>query len=316
MKDIFKDDDTFLARWLNDELSPEELMEFEKSEDYESYKLIAEKTSNLGTDAWNKEKVWNSIREKGEMDHSAVPAQKVFSLGKWVRYGAAACIIALVGYLALFRGDNLEIHQTLAAQSQTVNLPDGSKVYLNADSKLSYNAKSFSDDRELNLEGEAFFEVVKGSKFKVETQNGDVRVLGTSFNVRNRGQRLDVQCFTGSVGVSFNDFKNEEVLMPGDNLISAHKKLINRFTVDNDLTRPEWRDGRTKFVDVGFDEVINEIERQFDIEIKSDVSIDISEKYNGGFNHSDLESALKIVFSSINYDYRIEGKTVFLFEKQ
>jgi len=316
MSDIFNDDDTYLARWLNGDLTGEELSEFENSDDFAAYAKIADRSSNLDTPSWNKNAIWQEISEKGGISSSSKNGGKNKLSIKWIRYAAAACLLAIVGYLALFTGNNLELHQTFAAQSHTVELPDGSVAYLNADSKLSFDTELFKSERVLILNGEAFFEVQKGSKFTVSTENGNVRVLGTSFNIKARGGKLNVQCYTGRVGVSFNEFKDEEVLIRGDILTSINKTLINRSSVEEDLNRPEWRDGRSKFTNVRFGEVINEIERQFDIKIKIDKAARNIENYNGGFPHDDLTLALEIVSSSINYDYRIDGKTVILSERK
>lgn len=316
MKDIFKDDDTFLARWLNDDLSPEELKAFQQSEEYAMYNQIAEKSGDLEVEAWDKRSIWNEISKAQHSDTNPNKSKTAKTIYIWARWAAAASIILVLGYFTLFNSSDLTTYETLAAEIQTHKLPDGSLVHLNAASRLEFDAEEFFEERLLNLDGEAFFEVEKGAKFTVETKNGDVRVLGTSFNVKSRSDRLDVSCFTGRVGVSFDEFKRQEVLNPGDKVISENQKIIKKIMLTSEMIRPEWKDGSSRFIDSDFKEVINELERQFDIQIESKTSLDELEKYNGGFAHNDLNTALDIVFSAIKYEYTIEGKTVTISRKE
>ena len=312
MKEIFKNDDAYLARWLNGELSPEELREFENSKDFSIYKRIKETTSELQSPDWDKDKTWSNIKSSSNMEESKVSANPKSRRLLWVGYAAAACLIVLVGYFAVFNNDSFTTYETLAAQMETVNLPDGSVAYMNAGSTLRFDAETFENERTLSLDGEAFFEVEKGSQFTVETANGNVRVLGTSFNVKSRDLRFDVHCYSGRVGVSLKNSTNYEILTKGDMVIVSNNKLISRVNIDKDLIGPDWRDGRSSFSNANFIEVINELERQFDIEIKYDESIKNVKGYTGGFKHDDLNLALQVVCSSINYEYKINGKTVTL----
>jgi len=89
-------------------------------------------------------------------------------------------------------------------QTQAVSLPDGSVVLLNQNSELEYQ-KDFSD-RQVTLRGEAFFKVQKAKEpFVVSTSNGQITVLGTSFNVKEDDQQLEVEVETGSVQLKVKD---------------------------------------------------------------------------------------------------------------
>ncbi|MEM9548970.1 MAG: FecR domain-containing protein [Bacteroidota bacterium] len=315
MKDIFKNDDTYLARWLNGALSEKELEEFKNSEDYQLFNRIADKSSNLSTEDWQKDQIWTQIKKEGGIAQPSTTSKpKVIRLG-WTKYAAAVVIIAVIGYLALFRGDRLQTVQTYAAETKVIDLPDGSKAFLNAESLIQYNPESFLADRNMTMEGEVFFEVEEGSKFTVNTENGDVRVLGTSFNVRSRTKKLDVACYSGRVGVSFDNFENERALSKGDRVVAESGRIIANLSIEGELNRPEWRDGSTKFINASMDEVINELERQFDIQFETDSSIREIKNYNGGFDHNDLNAALEVVFTPIQYNYKVEGKRVILSKK-
>lgn len=315
MKDIFKNDDTYLARWLNDELSPEEKEAFEASEDFAAYKRIADKTAALEGPAWDKKRVWDSIQKGGDVgaSHSST-LNKSFLFHGWA-YAAAAVLVLVIGYWTLLGRDGMKTYEAMAGETRKIELQDGSLVHLNAASILRVDQNGYAEERKMILEGEAFFEVQKGKTFTVKTGNGDVRVLGTSFNIRSRNDRIEVNCYTGRVSVSFDEFTNSHELIAGDLLVGQNLKMTKKTTFNTDGGSPDWRNGRTRFVDSPMEEVINELERQFDIEIVGAVEVRQIQGYNGGFDHSDLKTALDIVFSTIPYEYSISGRTVTLTKK-
>ena len=314
MSNLFEHDDTFLARWLAGELSQEELTEFENSEDFVMYQRIANKSSERSTRSWNKEGIWEKIREQGEVDFKKKPQKKKSTL-RWLILGTAASLLLIVGYWSRYML-TFDVYQTAYAESKKVDLPDGSVVHLNADTEIKFCRKTFIEKRIIKLSGEAFFDVEEGSSFVVETDNGDVRVLGTSFNVWDRENRLDVHCYSGKVGVSFNDFIEEEVLVKGDKLMSKNKKRISHTRIGGDSEGPSWKEGRSLFQNANFIDVIKELERQFDIDINVDDEILGINDYNGGFPHDDMNTALKIVSESIDCEYEIENKTVNILKKR
>ncbi len=313
MEEKFNKDDTFLARWLSGELSAEELQEFEAYDDFESFKKIAETTSELNTPTWkNKEDAWKSFKTKTETIQKE-PIAKVRKLNRrWMLTVAAAIGLLLLGYFAFFQ-NTTQIFSTPIASQKTFTLPDGSEVILNALSKIEFDKKDFMENRTLILEGEAFFKVEKGSRFLVETPTGSVQVLGTSFNVFSRKNKLNVNCYTGKVGVFFGKSNEMEELNPNEALVVVNKKIIQHLYNETG-NAPDWATGNSKFSKVDFIEVIEEMERQFDIKIDYPNELEKIYDYNGGFPHDDLETALRIVFPSIGYQYKINGKEVTVFK--
>ena len=165
MKEKFKDD-TFLARWLNGELSPEELAEFEAREDFAQYQKIIGTVEQLEVPARDKKQGWENLQQQIASSKKTEPVTKVRKLGAW-KYAAAAAILLLVGYFAFFftSSGSMEVHTTAFGQKLSLPLPDGSAVRLNAGSKLSYSSADFAKDRRLQLEGEACFFVEKGASY-------------------------------------------------------------------------------------------------------------------------------------------------------
>ncbi|MCB4800365.1 FecR family protein, partial [Neotamlana laminarinivorans] len=93
---------------------------------------------------------------------------------------AAVLVVLLTSSYFLFF-NNTKSFETQIAQTETFKLPDESEVILNAQSKLSFSKKEWETNRNLKLQGEAFFKVTKGEKFTVNTKAGSIQVLGTQF---------------------------------------------------------------------------------------------------------------------------------------
>ena len=142
----------------------------------------------------NKDAIWNSV-----ITTIGTKRKRIISLEKW-QWAIAASLAAIIVFSAIFYGSAVE-YSTDANEKIAISLPDGSTVNLNTNSKTSYNAISWYLNRSVSLSGEAFFSVKKGSQFSVNTNNGVIRVLGTSFNVFSRENDFLVECFTGKVEV-------------------------------------------------------------------------------------------------------------------
>lgn len=306
MKEEFKDD-TFLAKWLNGQLSEEELANFEAREDFDIYKKIADTTADFELPQTDKSSGWADLQERIKGDKQ--PA-KIRALNTWLRLTAAASILLLIGYFSIFRAGTIASYATLAAEQKTITLPEGSVVRLNAVTQISYNPESFSKQRVLELDGEAFFEVKEGTDFIVKTPNGAVKVLGTSFNVRSRASVVEVVCYTGRVGFSQDDFQQMETLAKGERILVESAEIRQKHTIDLEGNSPDWTNGSSRFIQANLTEVIQELERQFGVTIEYPGELNKLPPYNGGFPHNNLETALNIVFSSVGYQFKINGKVV------
>ena len=307
-------DDTFLARWLSGQLTEQELAEFESHEDFQTYKKIAETAADFQMPARNKDAGWEVLSQQMENKEVSERPAKVKRLNSWWKYAAAAAVILLIGYFGFFQDNGWETHSVLYADQKLILLPDGSKARLNADSEIRFNRKTYEDKRLLELKGEAFFEVLKGAQFTVETRNGEVRVLGTSFNVRSRKNKIEVTCYTGKVGLSFDQFQETEIINPGDRVIAKRQQIVQKDKIKLNASGPGWTSGQSRFIQANFLEVVEEVERQFNVELEYPLELENLPPYNGGFPHNDLETALNIVFSPVGYQYKITGAKVIVFK--
>ncbi|MBJ6366936.1 FecR family protein [Snuella sedimenti] len=217
---------------------------------------------------------------------------------------AAVLVVMLTSSYFLFFNTNKSF-STHIAQTEIVYLPDNSEVILNAQSKLVYNKKQWKQKRILELEGEAFFKVSKGETFTVKTEVGAIQVLGTQFNVKERINYFEVQCYEGSVQVQYNAVKT--VLTPGKSfrVVNGEVSPAADFVSKN----PSWLANESSFDNVPLWQVIAELQIQYNIIIVAD-NIDTFQKFSGSFTHTDKNIALQSVTIPLKLSYKIDGENV------
>ncbi len=286
--------DNFLGRWLSGDISEEEKKEFENSKDHLAYKDILKGVEKFERPVFDVEKGLENQKEFNQTFKDS-SENKVIKLRPWW-YAAAAAIVILFGLRTIFFSTT-EIY-TKMAETKIWTLPDNSLVTLNADSSIEYNKKTFAEDRIIELNGEAFFDVEKGSSFTVKTKNGDITVLGTEFNVYSRDKHIEVHCFEGKVQVS--NSKETVILTPGKAIKSNAEGSLDSNEVKG--SKPSWMQGKSTFDQVTLQQLIQELERQYDINITTN-DIDVNRLFSGFFVHNDLDKALKTCFEPMNISY-------------
>jgi len=254
-------------------------------------------------------KINNDIQSKDKKSISETSNKgRVFRM---LSYGAAAAV-ALILLLVNMGSDYDTTVSTSYAMVESVTLPDGSEVQINSDSKLEYDAESWNEERTLHLEGEAFFSVEKGSKFTVTTDYGDVSVLGTSFNVNTRNNKLDVICKTGKVAVT--TLNKETILTPSQAVkVDAGKHNFVEQVASN-VDRSKWTKGIYTYNGEVLSNVLADLERQYDVKIKIDEGLS-DNKYSGGFAKGNLDSSLSEVLWPLGYTFQIKENIVEITKK-
>lgn len=249
------------------------------------------------TPKWNKSKdeIWNDVFS----DLEEMNTPKVKHLSFWQYAAAVAVILVTVSSFAYLYETTEQVGR---GAHLTINLPDGSKVNLNADSKLSYKPYWWSISRNVELQGEAFFEVKLGSRFTVKSGQNKVRVLGTSFNVFARTDYFSVACFTGKVEVIT---RRERATLTPDmqaNLRGSVFSIFENMDVSQSIS---WMQGRFSFIGVPLSDVVQEIERQYDIHVSTSSKLDYL--YTGNFSkEKSPEEVLEIVGKPFGITFKIE----------
>ena len=299
--------DNLIEDWLAQETSQEERDELER---------IIRMTENLSVpEITSKENAWDKLVSNIEEQPSAQERVMIPQKTKpstWLIWTSSVAAALVIGYFTLFNNVNSEVtFNTLTAEMATQVLPDNSEVTLNAGTTLSYDQDSWSEARSLSLDGEAFFEVQEGTTFTVNTSNGSVTVLGTSFNVRTRGEKLEVFCYTGKVNVSSSNASKD--LLPGDGVRIERGSVTSTWKKAN-VEEPNWMNGVTLFdTPVPLAEAIEELSNIFGIEVLDERYPD-SLDFQGPIPHSNVENAIKLVLNTsdniLRYEYDPENNTL------
>ncbi|MFV5693114.1 FecR family protein [Flavobacterium sp. LT1R49] len=293
-----------ILKWLNNELSSEEIEDLKQSEGFDTLEKIAHYTSLLETPKVDAHAALEAFKAR---NHSKKKS-KVRTLNFKAFYRVAAVLVVLLTSAYFLFFNNTKSFETQIAQTKTVTLPDNSEVILNSASKLTFNEKKWADKRDLTLEGEAYFKVQKGQTFSVNTTAGVVKVLGTQFNVKERKNYFEVNCYEGLVSVTYN---NKTVKLPPGKTFRVINGTIENVE-DFNAQNPSWIQQESSFKKIPLNQVIAELERQYDIKIKVE-GVDTSKLFTGSFTHTNKEIALQAVTIPLQLSYRIEGKIVIFY---
>lgn len=311
---------TLLSKVLTKGASLEEKEELEQwANENSSQKAFVEET----TEVWNLSKNYaeqlpvdtNSAWAKfeGKLDSKASKPTLLRSL---TSYWKAAVVVGLLATSLIWLATQnlsegqpvLEIVKTGAEEQKELTLPDGSIVLLNENSSLAY-AKDFAV-REVNLKGEAFFEVSKrnGQAFEIKTRTTKTSVLGTSFNVRAYDKTpVEVAVVTGKVAVESIEkgAASSVVLLPNEGVVydALNKKMQkNKQATKNSLA---WKTQELIFDNMALGNVIETLERYFEIEIESDPKI-LNCHYTGTFKDPKLDEVFNTIAFTFPTDLEIK----------
>lgn len=301
--------DEQLHKWVNGHLSNEELEAFKLRPEYDSLVELYKNTEGFSVPTFDEGKVLTNVLKVEKEKKSPNEGKRIF-LSAWVKYGVAASILLLAMWL--FRPEsNFVKYDVMAGEKKEATLPDGSQFVLNAESVLTYNKENWENSRILNLEGEAFFEVKKGSKFTVKTPQGIVEVLGTKFNVRARNNILEVNCQSGKVAV--NDQAGNVF---GELVANDAIRILENGTMESwknsPAEKPSWVDGIFSFKNVSLAVVLEEIERQYSVKIDAS-KVNTSTKISTSFDLSSVEIALKTILVPLVISFeKIDERNILL----
>jgi len=294
-----------ILKWLEGELSAEEIEDLKQSEDFETIEKIAHYSAHLATPKVDAREALASLKSRNLTKKE--PKVRTLNFRTFFKVAAAVAVVLTSAYFLFF--NTTQSFETGIAQTKSFNLPDNSEVLLNASSKITFNEKKWDEKRDLTLEGEAYFQVQKGKTFSVKTADGVVKVLGTHFDVKQRNNYYEVSCFEGLVSVTYN---NATVKLPPGKTFRVINKQIEK-TDDFDAQTPSWLQKESSFTRIPLNQVIAELERQYDIKIET-LGVDTSKLFTGSFTHTNQKTALESITIPLQLSYRIKGKNVIFYK--
>lgn len=292
-----------ISKWLDHELTADELKAFENSDAFGPLSRIDEAAKRFGSPDLDVDHSYQKLLAKRSLTE-----EKRHS-NSWLRIisrVAAVAVIVIGLYWVVSSNNSEQQFMTAMGEKTELTLPDQSAVYLNAASSLSYDESNWSASRLVKLEGEALFEVSKGNAFTVETTSGNITVLGTRFNVKNRDNWFEVSCFEGLVEVQFGASKYKLAAGNAFRIIDGQPQWE-----ENSMTNPSWISNKSVFKSVPYSSVVAELERQYNVNIEAP-TIDKNVIFTGSFTHEDLETALKAISIPLSLTYEVNESNVTL----
>ncbi len=185
-----------------------------------------------------------------------------------------------------------------------ITLADGTKVWLNSGTTFHFPAEFKGKSRKVNIEGEAYFEVTKSKKqFIVNTNYGDIKVLGTSFNVRAY-ENMNFQANLIEGSIQFSKDSIGRLLKPGEQLIINDRQeiVISKFNNPSSYT---WKDGTITFQNESLNDVAKKLERHFNLSIEIEPKLS-NIRFTGKIYNESIEEVMTLIdkIEPIKYKYQ------------
>lgn len=302
----------FWEKWIS--LNPESLDEIYKAE-----LLLAKLHLQLNeTELNNAFKKFDSFLDDSHTS-STEPAKstKLFNYKK-LAFAASLLVFSSLGvYLLSHKPATQEYisYHNDYGKTAIITLEDGSKISLNSNSTLKYPQHFTAEKREVELEGEGFFEISKDKNrpFTVKTSKLNTTVLGTKFNVSayRNSTKSAVALVEGSVAVELTDKSQKLMLKPREmaSLNSANQLGVSTFDVDKTTA---WQTGAIIFENASFDEVAVKIYNAYGITLINKTS-DNNWQYSGNFSKTDYVSIIQNICFAKRINYKINNNIITLF---
>ena len=323
--------DIQMARYLAGEMTTKEEISFlsglEESQEQISELKNMEKSwkyfdQNPSQKDWDSGKAWSRLHQKleseGLLDDQAVRSERS-RFTPLLRVAASIALVLAIGIPTLYFGviqnnTELSIRHHLAEEGvATVDLPDGSRVYLNKGSEISYSV-AFKNQRAVELSGEAFFEVMSDPQNPFTVSSGEmvVTVLGTSFNVKQLDNPSDLEVYvkTGKVRVALEKSEQYIQLEPEEFGLVESRKLTS--SIQEDPNYISWKTKDFKFVNSALIEVLQELKESYHVDIHTE-DLDLSEmRITTSYSGQSIDAILETIGTAFEMSVSHKENSYFL----
>ena len=340
LNELRSDDD--IIKSLKEKYTPDELEKLLKWYNAfdDSLTESEDELANVEEKVWDRLQSYNDdLNKENEYEE---PQEFMIPWKSWSLIGLAATILLVAGLW--FLGEKNEIHskneivtlQEVAPAEQVqwttfknteksiyeLALPDGSKVWLNPATTISYKITKNAPTRDIYLDGEAFFDVKpnKDQPFHVKNKGLNVVVLGTSFNVVASAQKdkYEVSVVTGKVRVNYQDPNhsdrvNQVIITPQQQVVIKKEEntvVTHDFAVEKVVHHQLWEPITIDFDEVSLDKVLSKLEVEYGVTIRTPNATIRKCTLFANFNNQRLPVMLDIICSSLGANYQIDGNEI------
>ncbi len=277
---------------------------------------------------------------------------------KWVQYAAiVACIVSLAGVsFYYFHRPKIEVENIVEKSNEIISksgartklmLPDGSQVWLNSGSKLSYSNTYNKNTREVELEGEAYFDVAKdlSHPFIVHASSLNIKAVGTAFVIKSypQDETVEATLLRGIIEISRKDYPDgsKVILKPNEKLIFSKQletevhhhvndtsdkystttvgkisiAAVSKTIPDSNKVETSWVYNRLVFDGDSFQELAEKMERWYNVKITFSNNELLHYRFKGAFENETIKEALNALQLTANFSYKINNNEINLYKK-
>lgn len=337
MEEEKKHIDEFIATYLTEGLDKNALAELKawiaaspENEDYfiQQREVWFSAVSREAASKYNKDKAFDTFKNRiGSWKQVEKAPRQEFRLSALWRYAAIIAVILAVGCFSYWQGGvnvkdtfaDISVEAPLGSRTK-LYLPDGTLVWLNAGSRMTYSQGFGVDNRKVELEGEGYFEVQRNEKlpFFVKTKDLQLQVLGTKFNFRDypEDHEVVVSLLEGKVGLSNLLKKEKEAFLAPDERAILNKAnglmTVETVTASN---ASQWTDGYLFFDEELLPDIVKELERSYNVNIH--IANDSLNKFRfyGNFvrREQSIQEVLDALASTEKIQYKIEERNITIY---
>lgn len=261
----------------------------------------------------NLDEIWETTSEQLTEKTKMVQMRPRNSRRRWIGIAAATTFLAIASFLFFLNlGSNSPTFVEAKTESKTFDLSDGSEITLNQTSSLSFLDNKETGQREVDLKGDAFFDVARDVEkpFIIKTQNVEIEVLGTSFYVDAREGQDEIQVIVESGKVAVRSGGNERILVANEKVIfqKNNKQLTKEENQD-----PNFSSLKTKtlvFENTKMEDVAFALNRQFNVNVTFENEALKDCELDSTFPNMSLDAILKIMDASFGIQSKRNGKDI------
>ena len=257
---------------------------------------------------YDKERAFSLFRKRVEEAEGSAFRHR--SLVRYLRYAAAVAVVVAVGALAYWQGGvavkdhfaDISVEAPLGSRTKLC-LPDGTLVWLNAGSRMTYSQGFGVDNRDVSIEGEGYFEVAHNAAlpFRVESKDMHVQVLGTKFNFRDYpdDREVVVALLEGKVALR-NQLKEEPeaYLHPDERMLLDKRSGRMKVERKSAAMLAQWTEGYLSFDERLLPDIVKELERSYGVDIRIENPKLESYRFYGNFSRQ--EQSIREVLDALS----------------
>lgn len=303
-----------LAKKISNEATPEELSELENLirgnslfKEYAKDASSISKVFDVDTSAIqpDTERAWDILN--GQQNKIIEIKRNKSTLIKWSIGIAASFLLIVSSWYFFSQPDSPQVYVS-GSEKKEIILEDGTKIWLNKNSRLTVSNEFNKDNRKVHLTGEAYFEVMKNNDFafEVESKNSVTKVLGTSFNIRSidTDTLVTISVFSGKVNFSSKNNHQNVILLPSHYAsLNLNSGNITSDTLIN-TNALAWKNEVLTFEDMKVKNMVTALESYFCVKVVVSNKDILNCRYTGTFNSPTLDEFFTIFTQSLNLSYK------------